>query len=128
MTVPDNVKAFDTTSGRSPWQRRVGHAGLDDWPNDVDVVAGRVTVAGASQVRHVGRGGALDYDATLHTVVSLAVPNAPGTMSAEVLAKIAKEKALNDALTAELKSVMEEFKQGWVPAKPAAQPAQPQKA
>jgi F-type H+-transporting ATPase subunit alpha len=43
------------------------------------------------------------------------------TRKVELLAKIAKEKALNDALTAELKSVLDEFKQGWVPAKP--QPA-----
>ena len=50
------------------------------------------------------------------------------TRKVELLAKIAKEKALNDALTAELKSVMEEFKQGWVPAKPAAQPAPAAKA
>jgi F-type H+-transporting ATPase subunit alpha len=49
------------------------------------------------------------------------------TRKTEVLAKIAKEKALNDALTAELKSVLEEFKQGWTPSKPAAQPAQTEK-
>src|SRR5215471_13590799 len=49
------------------------------------------------------------------------------TRKTDLLAKIVKEKALNDALTAELKSVMEEFKQGWTPSKPAAQPAAAQK-
>jgi F-type H+-transporting ATPase subunit alpha len=32
---------------------------------------------------------------------------------AELLAKIGKEKALSDALTAELKEAAEQFKQGW---------------
>ena len=36
------------------------------------------------------------------------------TRKAELLAKIAKEKALSDALTAELKTATEQFKQTWV--------------
>ena len=35
------------------------------------------------------------------------------TRKAELLAKIAKEKALSDALTAELKAAADEFKQTW---------------
>jgi F-type H+-transporting ATPase subunit alpha len=48
------------------------------------------------------------------------------TRKAELLAKIAKEKALNDALTAEIKSAAEDFKQTWTPDKPQAQPQQTQ--
>src|SRR5438270_147038 len=35
------------------------------------------------------------------------------TRKAELLAKIVKERALNEALTAEIKSMAEEFKQTW---------------
>jgi len=40
------------------------------------------------------------------------------TRKPELLAKIVKEKALNDALTAELKTASEEFKQTWVATNP----------
>jgi F-type H+-transporting ATPase subunit alpha len=44
------------------------------------------------------------------------------TRKTELLAKIAKEKALNDALTAEIKTAAEEFKPTWTSA-PAQTPA-----
>ncbi len=49
------------------------------------------------------------------------------TRKPELLAKIAKEKALNDALTAELKAAAEEFKPTWTPDKPAPAQAQAEK-
>jgi F-type H+-transporting ATPase subunit alpha len=42
------------------------------------------------------------------------------TRKTELLAKITKEKALSDALSAELKSVVDEFKQTWQTAHPKA--------
>jgi len=45
------------------------------------------------------------------------------TRKAELMATIAKEKALSDALTADVKSAAEEFKQTCTPDKPQAQPA-----
>jgi F-type H+-transporting ATPase subunit alpha len=50
------------------------------------------------------------------------------TRKPELLAKVAKEKALNDALTAELKSAAEEFKKTWTPDEPRAATAQTEKA
>ena len=50
------------------------------------------------------------------------------TRKAELLTKIAKEKALNDALIAEIKTAAEEFKQTWTPDKPQAQPEKAQPA
>jgi hypothetical protein len=54
------------------------------------------------------------------------------TRKPEILAKIVKEKALNDALIAELKSAAEEFKQSWAASSSSPQPepakAQPAKA
>jgi F-type H+-transporting ATPase subunit alpha len=53
------------------------------------------------------------------------------TRKAELLAKIVKEKALNDALIAELKSAAEEFKQTWAATSSSStqpEPAKPAKA
>ena len=49
------------------------------------------------------------------------------TRKAELLSKIGKERALSDALTADLKTAAEEFKQTWTPEKPPSEQAQPGK-
>jgi len=50
------------------------------------------------------------------------------TRKAELLAKIGKEKALSDALKAELKAAVDEFKQTWTVANPEPKKAEPEKA
>jgi F-type H+-transporting ATPase subunit alpha len=50
------------------------------------------------------------------------------TRKAELLGRIAKEKALNDALTADLKAAIIEFKQTYTIPKGASSKAQPEKA
>ena len=50
------------------------------------------------------------------------------TRRADLLAKIGKEKALNDALTAQIKAAAEEFKESWRIADVVKQELEPQKA